>query len=128
LIVAFICFFLFSFAAHRYAFPYSQYHPTKNNTTLGTSLLNDNFATSDLLRDVNESGMKVVLPTGFTPSSKDVVASEEQEEEEEEEEEEKKTTTLDSSYSSVGEEKRGGGQLDAKVMEYDDEEDAGWRM
>ena len=60
---------------------------------MGRSLLNDNFATSDLLRDVNESGMNVVLPTGFKPSSKDVEEEEEEQEEEEEEQEERGAAT-----------------------------------
>lgn len=64
--------------AHRYAFPYDGYLENTGNGGesgdgggLGRSLLNDNFATSDLLRDLNESGLAVV-PTGFVPSSKDV--------------------------------------------------------
>ena len=87
--------------AHRYAFPYAQYAVVPSSAgaaasetgsvrggenQLGTSLLNDNFATTDLLRDVNNSGMSIVVPTGFTPSSKDVVLKEGREEVEEVEE------------------------------------------
>ena len=66
--------------AHKSAFPYAQYHrcgggssSSSKEDSLGTSLLNDNFATTDLLRDVNDSGMSIVVPTGFKPSAKDVV-------------------------------------------------------
>jgi hypothetical protein len=77
--------------AHKSAFPYAQYHrigmsgaqggsvcgggssSSSKEDSLGTSLLNDNFATTDLLRDVNDSGMSIVVPTGFQPSAKDVV-------------------------------------------------------
>lgn len=85
--------------AHRYAFPYRMFEDTsekkhgvqaddwanelggggaaKESTSgvggdsLERSLLSDNFALSDTLRDINEAGMgSLVVPTGFKPSSR----------------------------------------------------------
>ena len=85
--------------AHRYAFPYRVFEDTSENKhgvqaddwanelggggaakestsgvggdSLERSLLSDNFALSDTLRDINEAGMgSLVVPTGFKPSSR----------------------------------------------------------
>ena len=111
--------------AHRYAFPYNQYHhptaTTSNNNNgggghLGRSLLNNHFAVGDVLRDVNESGFNVVLPTGFVPTTREVRQGERGVFEKEEREEKEETTVGTSSTCS------------AEGKGVNDDDDDGWRL
>ena len=125
--------------AHRLAFPYAQYKHqgmTGSNSSgvvssnikisskeddLGTSLLNDNFATTDLLRDFNDSGLSIVVPTGFKPSSKDAPLKKEEVNE----------RKVDKSFNEIDEEhgEMGGNvTLPLATKEKNTGVDEGWRL
>jgi len=55
---------------HAYAFPYEEYVPHNDDETqsLRDSILAENFALGDAVRDFNEV-MPIIIPTGFKPSS-----------------------------------------------------------
>ncbi|KAF0687153.1 Aste57867_21124 [Aphanomyces stellatus] len=68
-----ICFEMMVIAVvHNYAFPYDEYKDDYSDALEGSSLrdsiLSENFAFDDALRDFNEV-MPIVLPSGFKPSS-----------------------------------------------------------
>jgi hypothetical protein len=125
--------------AHRLAFPYAQYKHqgmTGSNSSgvvssnikisskeddLGTSLLNDNFATTDLLRDFNDSGLSIVVPTGFKPSSKDAPLKKE---EVNERKVDKSFNEIDEAHGEMG----GNVTLPLATKEKNTGVDEGWRL
>ena len=66
-----LCFEMFLIAiAHKWAFPYTDYQKGgQSKNQLRSTLLGDNFAFTDTLRDFNDSGLSssLVFDTGFKP-------------------------------------------------------------